>query len=311
MILCIGTTPAAQRVMIFPRIIVDEVNRATTTLDGAAGKSVNVAKVLKTLGEHPLTIGFLGKSLGDQLRQDLLRRGIQDELLPVPAPARQCITLIDQDAGTVTELVEESRSVPPEFYVQLTERIRSLLPGAKAVIMSGSLTPGAPVDFYRRCTDMAHVAGALPVVDAQGAPLAEALKARPALVKPNRRELAATLGRELTDQASVCAGLREMHEGGAGRVVVTAGAEPVLAFDGSKIWKVFSPVIQPLNPIGSGDAFTAALIWRLLKGEELGEACRWGAAAGAANALSPMPGDLQRKDVERLYTQSRAEQVPA
>lgn len=311
MILCIGTTPAAQRVMIFPQLVVGEVNRATTTLDGAAGKSLNVAKVLQALGEHPIATGFLGTLLGDQLRQDLLRRGIQVELLPVPAPARLCITVIDHTAGTVTELVEESRSVPPEAYVHLTDKIRSLLPRAQAAIMSGSLTPGGPVDFYRRCTELACAAGALPVVDAQGAPLAEALKARPALVKPNRRELAATLRRELTDERSVGAASRELHERGAGRVVVTAGAEPVLAFDGVKTWKVFSPEIQPLNPIGSGDAFTAALVWRLLKGDDLGEACRWGAAAGAANALSPMPGDLERKDVEHLYTQTRAEQVMA
>ena len=43
MILCVGTTPAAQRVMVFDRLIAGEVNRARITLDGFAGKSVNVA----------------------------------------------------------------------------------------------------------------------------------------------------------------------------------------------------------------------------------------------------------------------------
>jgi fructose-1-phosphate kinase PfkB-like protein len=59
MILCIGPTPAAQRVMIFPQLVLDAVNRAASTLEGAAGKSVNVAKVLKVLGEQPLATGFL------------------------------------------------------------------------------------------------------------------------------------------------------------------------------------------------------------------------------------------------------------
>jgi len=65
MILCIGTTPAAQRVMVFHRLTLDAVNRATTTLDGAAGKSVNVAKVLQALGEHPVAAGFLGGDRGE------------------------------------------------------------------------------------------------------------------------------------------------------------------------------------------------------------------------------------------------------
>ena len=59
-ILCIGTTPAAQRVMIFRKLTPDAVNRAATTLDGVAGKSINVAKILKALGAHPVATGFLG-----------------------------------------------------------------------------------------------------------------------------------------------------------------------------------------------------------------------------------------------------------
>ncbi|HEX7617679.1 MAG TPA: 1-phosphofructokinase, partial [Verrucomicrobiae bacterium] len=64
-ILCIGTTPAAQRVMIFRKLTPDAVNRAVTTLDGAAGKSINVAKILKTLGAHPVATGFLGGERGE------------------------------------------------------------------------------------------------------------------------------------------------------------------------------------------------------------------------------------------------------
>ena len=59
MILCIGTTPAAQWVMLFRNLTPAAVNRASITLDGAAGKSINVAKVLKTLGEQPVATGFL------------------------------------------------------------------------------------------------------------------------------------------------------------------------------------------------------------------------------------------------------------
>ena len=58
-ILCIGTTPAAQRVMIFHKLTPDAVNRAVTTLDGVAGKAINVAKILKALGAHPIATGFL------------------------------------------------------------------------------------------------------------------------------------------------------------------------------------------------------------------------------------------------------------
>jgi tagatose 6-phosphate kinase len=307
MILCIGTTPAAQRVMIFPRLHIDAVNRAVTTLDGAAGKSINVAKVLHSLGARPLATGFLGSGRGAEIAVILASRNVQSEFIRVAPPARQCITVIDQAGGTVTELVEESRPVEPAAYTQLAGLVEQRLGECRAVIMSGSLTPGGPVDFYRRCTELARRAQVLSCVDAQGASLAASLEARPGLIKPNRLELAATVARELSDEQAALAAMRELHERGAERVVVTSGKGPVLAFDGAGSWRIHPPVIQALNPIGSGDAFTAALVWRLLTGDDLGESCRWGTAAGAANALTPMPGDLDREQVEKLAPQVRVE----
>ncbi|MEI6569521.1 MAG: 1-phosphofructokinase, partial [Verrucomicrobiota bacterium] len=59
-ILCVGTTPALQRVMVFNSITSNAVNRAVQTHEVPAGKSVNVAKVLHTLGLSPAALGFLG-----------------------------------------------------------------------------------------------------------------------------------------------------------------------------------------------------------------------------------------------------------
>jgi tagatose 6-phosphate kinase len=300
MILCIGTTPAAQRVMVFHRLTPDGVNRAAATLDGAAGKSVNVAKVLKALGEQPLAVGFLGGDRGEEVRTLLAAQGIDLDFIQVSPRTRQCITLLDQANHVTTELVEESQPVTAADYDALRHIISARTKGCRAVIMSGSITPGGPADLYAQCIQLAQQTGALTAVDAQGKVLVEALKAKPGLVKPNRLELAATLGRELEDEAALLSGMRQLAERGAQRVVITAGSGPTLAYDGRSCWRVQPPRIQAVNAIGSGDAFTAALVWRLLRGDDLGEACRWAAAAGAANALTLMPGEVQPKDVERL-----------
>ncbi len=307
MILCIGTTPAAQRTMVFRRLTLDAVNRAATTVDGPAGKSVNAAKILQTLGEQPVAVGFLGGDRGNELRTLLAAQGIEQEFVTVPARTRQCITLLDQSSGTTTELVEEGQPVSAADYEMLLRVIRRRAAGCRAVVMSGSITPGGPVNFYRQCTQIARDAGALPVVDAQGSVLIEALKARPGLVKPNRTELAATLGRELKDEAAVRSGMRQLCDRGAERVVVTAGKDPTLAFDGRSFWRIQVPRIDAVNPIGSGDAFTAGLTWGMVRGENLGDACRWAAAAGAANALTLMAGEVHRPDVERLAAQVTVE----
>lgn len=300
MILCVGTTPAAQRVMVFEQVNLDAVNRATTTLDGAAGKAVNVAKVLRALGEQPLATGFLGGDRGDFIRSALRDLGIEHDFVSVPVRTRQCVTVLDQKSRTVTELVEESRAVSPEHYASLMAVIRCRLGQCRAVVMSGTIAPGGGIDLYRKITEMARPAGILTVVDAQGPALCEALKAGPGLVKPNRKELAATVGRELRDEGEVLAAMAELGNRGAARVVVTAGAETTLAWEDGRTWRIDVPRIEAVNPIGSGDAFTAGLVWRLLRGDDLAEACRWAGAVGAANALNWMAGEVRREDVERL-----------
>jgi tagatose 6-phosphate kinase len=293
--------------MVFRKLTLDAVNRAVTTLDGTAGKSVNVAKVLKALGEQPVAAGFLGGDRGEQLRADLEARGVELDFVKVAARTRQCTTLLDTSAGTQTELVEESQPVAAADYDELMRIIQRRVQGCRAVVMSGTITPSGPVDLYFRGTQMAHEAGAITVVDAQGPALREALRAKPGLVKPNRSELAATLGRELKDEAAVIAAMRELCQYGAQRVAVTAGKDPGLAFDGQHWWRFHASQIVAVNPIGSGDAFTAGLVCRLLRGDDLGEACRWASATGAANALTLLAGDVRREDVEQLVKRTRVE----
>src|SRR5882672_1394349 len=202
MFLCIGATPAAQRVMVFRNVTPDSVNRAITTVEGIAGKAVNVAKVLKTLGADPVAVGFLGGQRGEDIRRALRERGIKQEFVSVPSPTRQCVTVIDQQAQTQTELVEESQPVSPEHYEALIEIVRRRMPGSKTTILSGTLTPRAPTDFYLKCVECANASATLAILDVKGEPLTLALQARPGLVKPNREELAASFGRDLANESA-------------------------------------------------------------------------------------------------------------
>ena len=74
MILCLGTTPTVQRSMTFAQIVADGVNRAKQVQEYASGKSVNVARILQTLGADPLEIGFAG---GDRASSDCGNLGVK------------------------------------------------------------------------------------------------------------------------------------------------------------------------------------------------------------------------------------------
>jgi 1-phosphofructokinase family hexose kinase len=271
----------------------DAVNRAVQVLEGPSGKSVNVAKVLAALGASAMETGFLGTGpRAESLLQGLQERSVSHEFVRTTPPLRECVTVIDEATGQHTELVEESAAVEPAAYDLLFRKIQDLLPGRRALVLSGSLTPGAPLDFYARCVKLANSAGVMTVVDASGDALALAVAEQPEVIKPNRTELSRTLGRSIESSMKVVAGMREMMGRGARRVVVTQGPGDTLALDATGQWSVPASPVRVRNPIGCGDAFTAGLTWRLVKGADLPAACAFASEVAGRNASTLMPGEL-------------------
>ncbi|GGX64257.1 ribokinase [Streptomyces minutiscleroticus] len=75
------------------------------------------------------------------------------------------------------------------------------------------------------------------------------------------------------------AGLLEL---GPRSVVITLGAAGALVADASGTARVPSVAVEAVDTTGAGDAFTAALAWRLGRGEALAEAAGYAARVGAA-----------------------------
>jgi len=305
MIICLGTTPAVQRVMVFKKLELGEVNRAVEVHQDVAGKSVNVAKALWALQKPVLATGFVGGQRGDFIREQLDRRGINHDFVSVGPQTRLCVTILDEGAGTITELVEESQPVEESAWDQLLAKVAKL-PPAKMLILSGTLAGGARPAFYRQCIESTQLPA---IVDTQGQVLLESLKARPLVAKPNRKELGVALGLSVDSDSSLQHAMIELVGLGAKNAVITLGADGAMAFDGSEFSHVTSPKVDAVNSVGSGDAFTAGLAAALVDGQTLSEACRLGAACGAANAMTVMAGEVRAEDVKRLLEQTTVQRV--
>jgi tagatose 6-phosphate kinase len=307
-ILCIGTTPCAQRSMIFPKLTIDAVNRATEVYEYGSGKSLNVARVLQALRQGPIATGFLGGPRGELCKKQLAEAGVRHDFVTVDAPTRLCTTVIDSATGTVTELVEESTAVEPEDWTKLDVKIEELLPGCAYAVFSGSLPPAAPAGLYRRWLAMAEREGVRPIVDARGEPLRQAMQHHRAIVKMNRDELAATVGKSLADDLELAEAMRAALPP-EGIIVVTSGGAAAFAWDGEVFLRVTPPKIKAFNPVGSGDAFAAGLAAGLNDGSTLAVAICVATAAGASNATSALAGDVRYEQVVELLPQIHCTQV--
>ena len=300
MILCLGTTPVLQRTMVFQRLHVDAVNRALEVSEHASGKSINVARVLHTLGEDVMAAGFLGGDTGKVVREQLTAAQIAHEFISVTSKTRMCVTAMDRSNDTATELVEEAGEVEKPAWAKLRQRVAELLPRAGVLVLSGSLPPGAPQDFYAYCVNRATDCAVMTIVDAAGEPLRRALASKPLVVKPNRAELAKTLDTPIESEAAFRDAIRQLVGQGPSWAVVTEGKAGAVVSDGQTFWRVRSPKVAAINPIGSGDALAAGLASAISRGQRLPEACKLAVACGAANALTPVAGVVRPDDVSEL-----------
>jgi tagatose 6-phosphate kinase len=300
--------------MTFDRVTIDDVNRAVEVQEYASGKSPNVARVLRTMGEMPLAVGFAGGDRGKFLLNDLISAGIRCDFVEIPQQTRLCTTVIDRSTGTATELVEEHPHVPPEYWAELDAKLQQLLPTAHTWVFSGSLPAGAPQDFYARWVPLAREQGATLILDARGEPLKLALAHRGLdgsggfIVKLNRDELAATLGIAIEDEAALLRATRQIvPENGA--AIVTHGSKGVVASDGARVWRMIPPKVRAISAVGSGDSFAAGVALGLCRGGTLPEAMALGAACGAANAMTALAGHLNARDVEMLKAKVTVSEV--
>jgi 1-phosphofructokinase family hexose kinase len=300
MILAAGLTSAWQRLLSFGSVKLGSVNRARQVMECAGGKAINIAVALHDLGAPVRLLTLSGGERGKTFLRHLEGLGVKVRGVGAAAETRVCTTLLED--GRATELVENMGAVSPSEIEAFVAAFAEEAAGAGVVALSGSLPAGAPAAFYR---DLASKARGPVVLDARGPELLEALSARPFLVKPNRRELAETLGRELPDDRALEAAMAEMNERGARWVVVTDGAGPVRVRGDGRRAALQPPTVEAVNPIGCGDCLAAGMAFEISRGADPVEAARFGIAAAADKLGQVLPARVDPGRVARLAERVR------
>jgi 1-phosphofructokinase family hexose kinase len=304
MIICVSANPAIDRRMSLERLSVGAVNRASSVRPLPGGKAAHVAMAARALGEPVMWVGFLGGSAGSACEKGLAALGIPVAVVNTAAETRSNLEIIESD-GTVTEILEPGGRVTERDVERMLCLCRDVFnehDGGAQVALSGSLPPGAPIDFYAQLTRMAHAAGCRVLLDTSGEALRAALSASPDLVKPNRDEAEALTGLKVTDADSAAEAARRLFDAGARGVAVSLGADGMY-WQGSADAEPFvalPPRVDARSAVGCGDSSVAGFAVALGRGLAGAEAVRLAAACGTANCLAEEPGMIDTRDVERL-----------
>ncbi|GGJ30944.1 1-phosphofructokinase family hexose kinase [Streptomyces brasiliensis] len=271
-------------------------HRVSEVVERPGGKGVNVARVLAALGHEVTVTGFAGGGTGREVRERLAGTpGLVDALVPVGAPTRRTIAVVDERTGDTTQLNEPGPQVTSGEWATFQGSYEDLLGAASAVALCGSLPPGVPVGAYAGLIRTARAAGVPVLLDTSGEPLRRGMAARPDIVKPNAEELA-----ELTGSHEPLRAARDARRRGAHAVVASLGAEGLLAHTPEGRWRAAPPAPLHGNPTGAGDSAVAGLLSGLAERLPWPERLARAVALSAATVLAPTAGEFDRAAYEEL-----------
>lgn len=300
MILSAGLTPAWQQILVFDSFRYGEVNRAAEVHWCASGKVFNAGIGVHHLGAESLTLATAGGPPLVQIRAEMESLGVPLEVVETESATRVCTTILDRSTGTMTELVENGRPVSLAELDFFESRFAEASGRANALILIGTLPQGAPHSYYRRL--LAH-ASCPSILDFRGEGLLQALDLEPTVVKPNREELAQTVGRALDTDESLLEAMRGLNDRGARWVVVTSGPGAVWLTSRQETYRFVPPPVpasEIVNPIGCGDSMAAALAWAIRDGIAVPEAVRLGIGASVDNLCQLLPCRLNPHRVRHI-----------
>ncbi|GAA5066356.1 1-phosphofructokinase [Thermocatellispora tengchongensis] len=304
MILTVTLNPSLDRTIEIGALTRGAVIRAGAAHLDPGGKGVNVSRALLANQITSCAVIPYGGDEGRRLIGLLSAEGLDMITVPVSGPTRSNITLAEPD-GTVTKINEPGTALSPAELDTVADAVLGAAHSADWVVASGSLPPEVPSDVYARLCARFAIAGIHVAVDTSGPALLAAVSAGPALIKPNREELAEATGVRIATLGDAIDAARKLRAMGARTVLASLGPDGAVLVEGDaeeeRVWFGQCPVAEPRSTVGAGDAMLAGFLAAGARGRgALVEALAWATAAVALpGSRMPRSKDI-RRDLVRI-----------
>ncbi|PRY61610.1 1-phosphofructokinase [Vreelandella songnenensis] len=311
-VVCITLNPALDLAFALETLTLGAVNRPQHAQLEAAGKGVNVARVLAALGHDVVVSGFLGGDNDGPFQRAFQHMGVTDAFLRVPGETRINAKLAEK-SGRVTDINGPGIAVDAAQVASLLETLEKQLADtpADAVLVAGSLPPGLDVTAFGEWLARLKATGVALWVDTSGDALLRAIDIAPEAVKPNEVELADWAGDPLESHQSRLSATTRLHQAGVRQALLSAGADGVIWVNAQGAWQATPPKVQAVNTVGAGDTFVAGMLHGLLSGESEEQTLRFATALSAESVRHVGVGNARADDFSLLLQRTRVQHLHA
>ena len=272
---------------------------AETFLTENGGKGANQAVAAARLGAKVSMIGRVGSDdFGQQILQNLRAESVNTDKVSKDSETGTGIALITVDAQSQNTIVVSSGANMNCGKSEIGH-LETLLGSVDCLVLQNEV----PYEVNLQAARLARE-NKIPVVwdPAPFVTATQELIKHVDFLTPNQNEAELLANCEITDEKSIHNAFLKIKESSDAVCLITMGEDGVYFLSGPGINQIPSFLVDSVDSVAAGDAFTGGFAVALSEGETLRSAARFGCASGALattklGAQSAMPF---RKEVDQM-----------
>ncbi|NUF28173.1 1-phosphofructokinase [Gilliamella sp. ESL0254] len=295
----ITLNPAYDLLGFCPKVELGDVNLVQTNALLAAGKGINVAKVLSDLDVQLTVGGFLGKENRDGFNLLFKSLNVVDKFETIDGRTRINVKLTEENSE-VTDLNFSGFTISEQDWQSFVKNSLEWLKDIDMVAISGSLPAGVSLDKFTNWMEQVKAICPKIVFDSSRDALVAGLKAKPWLIKPNDKELEMWIGRKLSTLDEVKKAAMELVNGGVDNVIISLGSKGALWVTKNEAWLAKPPKCQVVSTVGAGDSMVAGLIYGLITEQSIKDTLVFASSVAALSVGQAGVGIAERQAINNM-----------
>lgn len=269
------------------------------------GNAINAARILTRLGVPTVATGFLGGSIGEEIKSLLDAEGVKGKWIPIKGHTRLSVIVSNKHDHQQTRLSFPGPKISASEKSNLLKYIaknRHLV----GLLIGGSLPAGFSTADIAKIVKLTNKRGIRCVVDCPGKVLRDVYKAKPFFIKPNLTEFQEMTGAKCESLSDVRKEAEKLLEHITYICVSSVEDGALLIGKDKAIYGRIPEGVVVKSTVGAGDSMIGGMAAQVFRGnKDIGDILRWGLAAAAATLSHVGTAAGTTQEMKRLYQKTQ------
>lgn len=289
-----------------------EFNDVLREQQEAAGKAVNVARVLTSFGCPCKALILAGEGNRGRYFERLDEDNLDYEAVFLQGDIRENISIVKPDESLL-RLTRPGFTVYEDHIERVKQHLSELITPGTLTVVAGKNPRGLSSEaFIEICAHIKSLGGIL-AIDTSSATEKDICTIRPWVIKPNIEELKMMTGEELDTREKLRAAFSRFHQSGVQHILLSLGSEG-LVYSGypdscgespntPRMFYAKVPHVRVKSTVGAGDCTLSGFLLAYRSNLNITECLRLAASFGTASVMIDGTNPPRADELEEVYPQ--------